>query len=90
MDELLLPVKDKIPLNFNELNHIEVGLQLRKLGYSVRIATGCIDLFADRYYLLSLEEGRALLKYTLTYGKLEDVSPYAERRGLNYWFTFPD
>jgi len=66
---------------------IELGQKLRSQGYDVCIATGCIDLFADRSYLLNEEEASAIADYTEKYGKLEDFSPYMEKGGLNYWLN---
>lgn len=69
------------------MNHIELGQKLRSQGYDIRVSLGAIDLFADRYYLLSQKEAEAIAQYTDRYGKLENFSPYMEKNGLNHWLN---
>lgn len=74
-------------IKLRDLN-IEAGKRLRELGYDVRIGWGVIDLFADKYYLLSTVEAIALINLTEKKGERVNVAPYGEYRGGLTWFDF--
>lgn len=73
------------------MNHIEAAKKLKTQGYDARAAFGgIVDLYADKWYLLSQAEAIALVNATEKHGKL-NVGDYGERRSgsLNTWFNFP-
>jgi hypothetical protein len=72
------------------MNYRQAGHKLREQGYNVRIASGCIDLFAPRYYLLSEKEAVELVELTEQLGQTVRVEDYALRRSGSdqTWFNF--
>ena len=73
------------------MTHTEVAQKLREQGYDIRtVFGGSFDLFADRYYLLSPQEGKELAEATQRVGSKLNVSDYAYRRSGSdlTWFDF--
>lgn len=67
----------------------ELRIQLRGLGYDAAIVNiDCIQIWQNRTpHLLAQSEAEALLLTSERHPlKLRD---FGERRGLNYWYTFP-
>lgn len=66
---------------------IELRDNLRALGYNARLVNGdCFDVHQDgRIHYLSKLEAKALADA----GSGINLMAHAERRGLNYWYTFP-
>lgn len=65
---------------------IELRDKLRALGYDAKIVNGeCFDIDQDgRTHYLSRTEAEALAKA----GAGINLMDYAERRGLNFWYSF--
>lgn len=61
--------------------------KLRTLGYDARLVNGdCFDVHQNgRIYYLSKSEGEALA----VAGPDLKLLDHGEKRGLNYWYTFP-
>lgn len=78
-----------------ELTHdelIALRNELRAYGYDVRLVNiGAFDVHQRGYiHYMGQSEVQALLKYTRKYGVIDNLYNFAERSGLNYWYTFPE